>query len=114
FGTTRSNTEFGAGYAAAEDRLFMMDVFRLLGRAQLSAFLGPSPSTLALDCSIARVAGYNEQEFQAQVDKAVQELNRPFGGGLTEGQQAYADATAYTDGVNQYIREALGDPSKLP
>ncbi len=114
FGTNRYDTEFGAGYAAAEDRLFMMDVFRHLGRSQLSAFLGPSPSTVALDCSVARVAGYSEADLQAQVDKAVKELDKPFANGLTEGQQTLADANAYTDGVNQYIREALADPNKLP
>ncbi|HEX6349953.1 MAG TPA: penicillin acylase family protein [Candidatus Dormibacteraeota bacterium] len=114
FGATRYDTEFGAGYAAAEDRLFLMDVFRHLGRSQLSAFLGPSASTLALDCSVARVAGYSEQDLQAQVDKARTELSQPFAGGLTEGQQVYADATAYSDGVNQYIQEALADPNKLP
>ena len=114
YGGTRTATEFGAGYAAAEDRLFMMDVFRHLGRAQVSAFLGPSPSDLALDCSLARVAGYSESELQAQVDKTVQEFPQPAGTGLTIGQQLKADADAYTAGVNEYIKEALADPSKLP
>ena len=31
-GTTRAGTEFGAGYAAAQDRLWLMDVFRHVGR----------------------------------------------------------------------------------
>ena len=31
-GTTRSGTEFGAGYAAAQDRLWLMDVMRHVGR----------------------------------------------------------------------------------
>ncbi|MEU4800863.1 penicillin acylase family protein [Actinosynnema sp. NPDC023587] len=36
YGTTRSGTEFGAGYAVAQDRLWLMDLFRHLGRGQLS------------------------------------------------------------------------------
>src|SRR3954453_4756159 len=40
YGDTRSGTMFGAGYIAAEDRLFFIDVLRHLGRAQLTAFAG--------------------------------------------------------------------------
>src|SRR3954447_5585982 len=40
YGDTRSGTMFGAGYIAAEDRLFLIDVLRHLGRAQLTAFAG--------------------------------------------------------------------------
>src|SRR3989449_943418 len=69
FGNTRADAEFASGYAAAEDRLFFMDVLRHVGRAQASAFLGPSDSTLALDCSVARVAGYNEVELEQLVDQ---------------------------------------------
>src|SRR6266480_4086990 len=36
YGATRSGAEFGIGYATAEDRLFFLDVFRHLGRAELS------------------------------------------------------------------------------
>ncbi|HET6739129.1 MAG TPA: penicillin acylase family protein, partial [Kribbella sp.] len=39
-GTTRLGTMFGAGYAGAQDRLFVMDVFRHLGRGQLTPFAG--------------------------------------------------------------------------
>ncbi|WP_143650195.1 penicillin acylase family protein, partial [Streptomyces tricolor] len=35
-GTTRYGTEFGAGYAAAQDRLWLMDVFRHVGRGRLT------------------------------------------------------------------------------
>ena len=36
YGDTRAGAMFGAGYAGAEDRLFLMDVLRHAGRAQLS------------------------------------------------------------------------------
>ena len=40
YGTTRDDTMFGAGYAGAQDRLFLMDVLRHTGRAELSSFVG--------------------------------------------------------------------------
>jgi acyl-homoserine lactone acylase PvdQ len=117
FGSTRYDTEFGSGYASAEDRLFMMDVLRHYGRGQLSSFLGPSPSTLAMDCGIDAVAGYSETELQAQVDKLPSEFPQPItvnGHTESEGQQIIDDANAYVDGVNAYIQQALVDPTKLP
>jgi acyl-homoserine lactone acylase PvdQ len=42
YGDTRAGAVFGAGYAGAEDRLFLMDVLRHTGRAQLSSFIGGS------------------------------------------------------------------------
>ncbi|MHB8669348.1 MAG: penicillin acylase family protein [Acidimicrobiales bacterium] len=117
FGVTRADVEFGSGYASAEDRLFMMDVLRHLGRAQLSSFIGPSPSSLAMDCGVARAAGYSEPELQQQFDRLATTLVTPFPtptSATNEGQQIQQDGTAWVDGVNQYIRESLTDPSKLP
>ena len=42
-------TMFGAGYAAAQDRLFFIDVLRHLGRAELSSFIGGAPANRAMD-----------------------------------------------------------------
>ncbi len=117
FGNSRYDTEFGSGYASAEDRLFMMDTLRHYGRGQLSSFLGPSPSTLAMDCGIDAVAGYSESELQQQVDALPTEYPQPItvaGHTESEGQQIIDDANAYVDGVNAYIQAALLDPSKLP
>src|SRR3989442_7581524 len=114
FGNTRADAEFASGYAAAEDRLFFMDVLRHVGRAQVSAFLGPSDSSLALDCSVARVGGYNETELQQQLDQLPAEFTVPFDATHTEGQQVVADGQAYVDGVNTYIHAALTNPDLLP
>lgn len=38
-GTTRYGTEFGAGFAAGQDRLWMMDLFRHIGRGELTSFM---------------------------------------------------------------------------
>jgi acyl-homoserine lactone acylase PvdQ len=114
FGATREATEFGAGYAAAEDRLFMMDTFRHIGRSTASSFLGPSPTALALDCEVAQVAGYTEDELQAQVDNLPKRYTARFDATHTDGQQVVADGTAYTNGVNTYIRQALTNPALMP
>ena len=117
FGVTRADTEFGSGYASAEDRLFMMDVLRHYGRGKLSAFLGPSPSDLAIDCGISQVAGYSESELQQQINTlATKYTNRITIGGVTttEGKQVIADGQAYADGVNGYIKAALLDPRLMP
>lgn len=106
FGQTRYATMYAQGYTAAEDRLFLMDVLRHLGRARLSEFLGASPANQALDREQLAAAPYTEADLTAQI--AALAASGP------EGQAIVDDGQAYTDGVNGYITEALGDPSKLP
>ncbi|UXY26608.1 penicillin acylase family protein [Streptomyces sp. HUAS TT20] len=95
-GTTRYGTEFGAGYAAAEDRLWLMDVFRHVGRGQLTTFAGGAPANQGLEQEFYRNAPYTEADLQAQIDNAV-------AGNGARGQQALADANAYLAGINAYI-----------
>ena len=117
YGRTRADTEFGSGFASAEDRLFEMDVLRHVGRAQLTSFVGPSASNIAMDCGVAASAGYSESELQQQVDRFATLHSTPIvidGVQTTEGQQIVDDAQAYVDGVNEYIAEALVDNTKMP
>jgi hypothetical protein len=114
FGATRAATEFGAGYAAAEDRLFMMDVFRHIGRSTASSFLGPSATALALDCEVAQVAGYTDDELQAQIDNLPKLYTARFDATHNDGQQVVEDGTNYVAGVNAYISQALTNPSLMP
>ena len=114
FGATRADTEFGAGYAAAEDRLFFMDALRHVGRSTAASFLGAAPAVVALDCSVAQVAGYDEAELQQQIDNLPKKYTTPFGNGNTEGQQVVADGTAYVDGINAYVQAALANPALMP
>ncbi|MGW1004582.1 penicillin acylase family protein [Streptomyces sp. NPDC002520] len=95
-GTTRYGTEFGAGYAAAEDRLWLMDVFRHVGRGQLTSFAGGAPANQGLEQQFYRNAPYTEADLQAQIDRAVANNG-------ARGQQALADVGAYLDGINSYI-----------
>ena len=75
YGATRRGTMFGAGYAAAEDRLFMIDALRHAGRAQLSSFAGGSNA--AMDESIWADTPYNESELQLQYDRADELYGQP-------------------------------------
>ncbi|MET7428877.1 penicillin acylase family protein [Streptomyces flaveolus] len=95
-GTTRYGTEFGAGYAAAQDRLWLMDVFRHVGRGQLTSFAGGAPANQGLEQQFYRNAPYTEADLQAQIDNAIAKNG-------ARGQQALADVKAYLDGVNAYI-----------
>ncbi|MFB7511154.1 penicillin acylase family protein, partial [Streptomyces broussonetiae] len=95
-GATRYGTEFGAGYAAAEDRLWLMDVFRHVGRGQLTSFAGGAAANQGLEQEFYRNAPYTEADLQAQIDNAVADNG-------ARGQQALADANAYLAGINSYI-----------
>jgi acyl-homoserine lactone acylase PvdQ len=107
YGDTRDDVMFGAGYVNAADRLFLMDVLRHTGRAQLSSFIGGSASNRAMDRDQWQFAPYTEPELQAQIDSA-ETLYGP------KGAAVVADLAGYVDGVNAYINEALADPTKLP
>lgn len=107
YGETRSDVMFGAGYVSGEDRLFMMDTLRHVGRGRLSEFLGPSPANLAMDRAAYLTAGYSEEELQEMIDH-LDELHPKLGPTV---QQDVAD---YAEGINAYIAEAMADPSKLP
>ncbi|MEU2715216.1 penicillin acylase family protein [Streptomyces sp. NPDC007205] len=95
-GTTRYGTEYGAGYAAAEDRLWLMDVFRHVGRGRLTSFAGGAAANQGLEQEFYRNAPYTEADLQAQIDNAVAKNG-------ARGQQALADVKAYLDGINAYI-----------
>ncbi|CAM3679225.1 penicillin acylase family protein [Nocardiopsis rhodophaea] len=94
-GTTREGTMYGAGYAAAEDRLFLMDVLRNLGRGQLTPFAGGAPSNRGLEQSLWRGAPYTEADKQAQIDRLAASGER--------GRQGLRDVQAYIQGINAYI-----------
>ena len=96
-GTTRAETEFGAGYAGAEDRLWVMDLIRHIGRAELTGFAGGSPANRVLEQNLWRTAPYTEADLQAQVDALA--------ANGTRGAQLKADIDNYLAGVNAYIAQ---------
>jgi acyl-homoserine lactone acylase PvdQ len=107
YGETRADVMFGAGYVTAEDRLFMMDTLRHVGRGRLSEFLGASDSNLQSDRAAYASSGYTEEELQQMVTR-LKHIDPVRGGQIVE------DIDAYAAGVNQFIAEAKEDPQKLP
>ena len=105
YGSTRAGAMFGAGYATAEDRLFMIDALRHAGRAQLSSFAGGANA--AMDESVWAETPYREAELQEQYDRAPGLYGQP-------GVQIQHDVTNYVAGVNKFITEACANPTKLP
>ncbi|MEV6243209.1 penicillin acylase family protein [Lentzea sp. NPDC051838] len=99
-GTTRSGTMYGAGYAAAQDRLWLMDLFRHLGRGQLSGFAGGAPSNRVLEQSFYNQIPYTEADLQKQIDTAAVR-------GGARGQQAVADVNDYIAGINAYVAQSV-------
>ena len=97
YGTTRSGAEYGAGYAAGQDRLWMMDVFRHVGRGQLSSFAGGAPGNRQLEQQFYLNGAYTEADLQAQIDRVKASGAR--------GAQAYQDMTDYLNGLNRYIAD---------
>src|SRR5205823_13776409 len=94
FGATRYATMFAQGYTGAEDRLFLMDVLRHLGRGRLSEFLGGSQSDIDMDRGQIAIAPYKEAELTAQL-QAIHDSG-------PEGLSGYTDLPAYTDRVEPY------------
>ena len=107
YGTTREAAMFGLGYAAAEDRLFLMDVLRHAGRAQLTSFAGGAPGNRAQDEQQWSLAPYTEADLQRQADQ----LDDLYG---ADGLRLQQDAANYVAGINKYIDEARLDVTKLP
>ncbi|MFI7241443.1 penicillin acylase family protein [Streptomyces qinglanensis] len=97
-GTTRFGTEYGAGYAAGQDRLWMMDVFRHIGRGELTSFAGGAEGNRQLEQQFYLGGAYRESELAAQVDRVRNSGPR--------GEQAFQDVTAYLKGLNRYISDA--------
>jgi acyl-homoserine lactone acylase PvdQ len=105
YGDTRADTMFGAGYAGAADRLFLMDVLRHTGRAELASFLGGGNA--GADASQWGFAPYTEADLERQLAQAP----RLYGGA---GRQAVADVSAYVEGINAYVAAANLDPALKP
>lgn len=105
YGDTRSDTMFGAGYACAADRLFLMDVLRHTGRAELASFLGGANASA--DAAQWSSSPYTEADYEKQIGLLA-------GTHGAAGQQAVADVQAYVDGVNAYIAAANADSSLKP
>ncbi|MFG1992812.1 penicillin acylase family protein [Actinoplanes sp. NPDC048988] len=98
-GTTRAGTMYGAGYAGAQDRLFLMDLLRRVARGKLTPFAGGAAGNRDLEQSVWRNSPYTEADLQAQI-----ETLRTSG---ARGQQLYTDVQSYIAGINKYIADCM-------
>jgi penicillin amidase len=96
-GETDRDAWFGVGYAAAEDRLFELELFRRAAAGRLAEILG---STYLDDDLIARRDYYTDAEIDAMVSRVPAELQDRF--------------VAYRDGINAYIDYLTTHPNEVP
>jgi acyl-homoserine lactone acylase PvdQ len=95
-GDDREAAGYGFGYAAAQDRLWLYDVLRQVGRGRFSEYLGPAPDTYGFDADIANVAGYSEAEYTAMIEATAAKFGE-LGGVVLK------DLDAVVAGMNAYL-----------
>ena len=107
YANTDETLAFGAGYAQAEDRLFLMDVLRHYGAGNLAGFLGAGCDFEQMDHDQLLLSPYTKAQAIAQVNALPAEYG-------AKGTLAKNMIYNYVNGVNAYIRSALLNPTKLP
>lgn len=101
-GDDRQSAEYGLGFAAAQDRLWLFDILRHVGRGNVSSFLGPADTTYGLDAQFSSAAGYSEAELDDIVAATVQRVGDPI------GPLFLADTRSFVAGMNAYISYLQG------
>jgi penicillin G amidase len=96
-GDTGRDVWFGVGYAIAQDRLFLMDAVRRMGRGTFAELTGPGSVPEDIQ---ARILTYSEEEY------------RGFLAALSD--EARDAVEGYAEGVNAWREEVLADPRLLP
>ena len=107
YGNDDAKLAFGAGWAQAEDRLFLMDVLRHYGEGTLASFLGGSCSFEQMDHDQLLLSAYTKAQAVAQVDALPAEYG-------AQGTLARTMIYNYVAGVNAWINRAALDANLLP
>jgi acyl-homoserine lactone acylase PvdQ len=107
YGATNAALAFGAGYAQAEDRLFLMDVLRHYGSGTLTSFLGKSCVYEQMDHDELLLAPYSTAQAGAQINKLPAEYG-------AQGRLAVEMIDDYVQGINAYIAKAKTDAALMP
>lgn len=105
YADNRPDLMFAAGYAQAQERLFLMDAVRRTAEGTLAGLTGPSAASG--DAAQLTNQDFSPQELTDQVNR----LRVRYG---AAGQRAYDDITHFVDGVNAYINQAKIDPRLMP
>ncbi len=87
---------FAQGYAAAQDRLFQFEIWRRQSTGTVAEILGERELKRDIGTRLFKFRGDMKEEMNHYHD---------------DGEEII---TAYTDGVNAYIEEALQNPDQLP
>src|SRR5918912_4153466 len=105
YGKTRSDVMFGAGYATAQERLFLMDAIRHTAEGTLAELTGPSAA--GDDSAQLTDQDFSPAELTAQFDA----LPKRYG---AAGKRAHEDILNYIAGINKRIDEVNLNKSQLP
>lgn len=95
-GENAEATMYGAGYAAAEDRLMHLEYMRRVASGKLAEVFGPD--YLEADKE-ARTKGYTDAEARQQINELPEEYRNLF--------------KAHVRGINAYIQKAMQDPASF-
>lgn len=104
-GETRADVMWGAGYAQAQDRLFLMDVLRRTAKATTAGLIGADGAEA--DAAQLAQQDFTDAEYEAQFE-SLDERHGP------DGLQMQNDLRAFVDGINARIAEVRADPSIAP
>ncbi len=107
YGASLDAMAYGAGFAGAEDRLFLMDVLRHYGEGDLVSFVGPACDYESMDYQSLMSKGYTRSDYQAQLDA----MPKRFG---AVGTKLVSMIGAYVAGINRYIAEAKTNAALMP
>src|SRR4051794_37910937 len=105
YGDTRSDLMFGAGYATAQERLFLMDAIRHTAEGNLAELTGPGSAQD--DSSQLTDQDFSPRELTAQFNA----LPRRYG---AAGFRAHRDILDYIAGINKRIDEVNHTPAEMP
>ena len=97
YGDTASDVWFGAGYAAGQQRLFLADAVRRLGKGTFAELVGPSGVPADVQ---ARTLTYSQAEYDAM-----------FAALPESSKQAI---TGYAQGLDAWIQHVRTTPTDLP
>ncbi len=97
YGTTRANTEFGAGWATAEDR--GIDLQLLRGPARISALDVPGYDAFSIALSARTFIPSAQTEAFLATQATLAKKTK-------QGRQLLADVDAYVRGINAYFKNA--------
>ncbi len=102
-GETREDLAFGAGWVTARDRSLLVDFGRGAARAAVADIPGIDAFELVQSGQVFEPSAGTEQLVTDQLDLLVETYGE-------EGEEIVADATAYTEGMNAYVRANGGEP----